>query len=152
MHKVLYCPCAHSPTLHMWSGLLKVKETDPVIILLWMSSQMVYVSTAVKICLYKADVRSTCAYILFQQCSNRGSVNKAAVHHEWHAAICTCRGLANPTPRVPPNGTAWGKSYQKFLQILCIVAFEVAPFSLFGKNILQLIFRVNCSTCSVTVR
>lgn len=149
---MLYCPCAHSTTLHIRSVLLKVKKIDPVINPPWMSSQVLYDSTVVKICLYKAGVRSTCMYILFQpmlkqalgEWSSRSPRMAPSCHRHLQRA---CKPTA---PWLLPNGTAWDKSYQKLL--LIIVAFEVAPFSLSGKNMLQLIFRVNCSTCSVTLR
>ena len=60
-------------------------------------------------------------------------------------------GLQIPL-HVCSNGTPQDNSYQKSLLILFTVAFEAAPFSLFGKTILQLTFRVNCSTGSVTLR
>lgn len=47
-------------------------------------------------------------------------------------------------------GAAWEKSYQKSLLILFTVTVDISSFSIFGNKIFQLIFRVNCSTCSVT--
>lgn len=65
-------------------------------------------------------------------------------------AACTCSGLANPFSHLPSNGAAWDKSNQKSLLILSTVAVDISPFSLFGNNTFQLIFRVSCSTCSET--
>lgn len=111
-----------------------------------MSSQVLYDSAVVKICLYKADVRSTCIYILFQlmltqalgEWSSR-SPRMAPCGHRHLQRACRLRSVAAP-------------KWDCLGQILSETSpVEVAPFSLSGKNILQLIFRVNCSTCSVTL-
>lgn len=124
--KVLYCPCAHSPTLPIRSVLLKVKEIDPVIIPPWMSSQVLYDSAVVKICLYKADVRSTCMYILFQpmlkqalgEWSSR-SPRMAPCCHRHLQRACKPRSVAAPkwdclgqilSETSPDHSGFWGSS------------------------------------------